>query len=102
VLAVDVQHWQCDHGCLDEDGDAPFRFEDPPLMRANDEAIRAAWQKRFGEALPPTGRPGRKATEPREVRVQVMLTASELAAIDRDRGELPRSAYIRRRVLRSA
>jgi hypothetical protein len=101
VLSVSVKHWQCDLGCVEEDGTTPFRFEDPALMRGNDEAIRAAWLARFGEQLPRAGRPGRKPKEARQVRVQVMLTASELAQIDKERGSSTRSEYMRRRVLQT-
>lgn len=102
VLSVVVKHWECTTGCLDEDGASPFRFEDPPTMKANDETIRAAWLTRFGAPLPRAGRPGRKPEEPRDVRVQLMLTSSELAAIDKERGALSRSEFIRQRILKSA
>jgi hypothetical protein len=98
VLSVEVEHWECAQGCLDEDGASIFRFEDQDQLRRNDETIRAAWLARFGEAMPPARRPGRKPPEPRDVRVQVLLTASEAAAIDRARGGVPRSEYIRRRL----
>ncbi|MFH1465097.1 MAG: hypothetical protein ABIO70_11995 [Pseudomonadota bacterium] len=99
VLAVEVRHWECPAGCLAEDGQSPLHFEDPPLLRANDEEARRAWLERFGGPMPPSGRPGRKPRERRSVRVQVLVTPSEAEAIDRARGELDRSEYIRRRVL---
>lgn len=101
VLALDVHHWACVSGCLDEDGTSPFRFEDAALLRQNDEAARTAWQERFGEPLPSSGRPGRKPVERRDVRVQILLTASEVALLDRSRGEMPRSEFIRARLLRA-
>jgi hypothetical protein len=101
VLPVEVQHWECPAGCLAEDAQGPFRFEDPALLRANDEAARQAWMERFAEPMPPSGRPGRKPKEKRTVRVQVMLTPSEAQSIDHARGDLDRSEYLRRRVLRA-
>lgn len=102
VLAIDVQHWECATGCLDEDGTSPFRFEDAVLLRKNDESIRAAWQEKFREPLPSTRRPGRKPPERRDVRVQILLTPSEAEILDRSRGEVPRSEFIRKRLLRAS
>jgi hypothetical protein len=101
VLPVSLAHWQCDHGCVEDDGSTPFRFEDPPLLRANDEAVRAAWQAQFGEPLPVAGRPGRKPAEPRRVRVQVLLTPSEVEELDQKRGSTTRSEFIRHRTFRA-
>lgn len=101
VLTLDARHWECASGCLDEDGTSPFRFEDAALLRQNDEATRTAWLERFGEPLPPSRRPGRKPPERRDVRVSILLTASEADVLDRSRGEVPRSAFIRNRLLRA-
>jgi hypothetical protein len=100
VVTVEVEHWTCTNGCLDEDGVSPFRFEDASLLRTNSDGVRAAWLARFGEPLPPSGRPGRKPAERRDIRVQLLLTPTELAEVDRQRGSTPRSEFIRRRILR--
>lgn len=100
VLAVDVKTWECPQECVGPGGETPFRFEDPPLMVENDRVARDAWRDRFGEDMPAAGRPGRKTDEPRSVRVQLLFTESEERAIDAIRGDLPRSEYLRREVLR--
>ena len=100
VLAVEAKNWECASGCAGPNGEQPFRFEDPLLMVENDRVARGAWLDRFHEEMPPTGRPGRKTEEPRNVRVQVLFTSSEEEAIDAVRGDLPRSEFLRREVLR--
>ena len=81
------------------DGMSPFRFEDPYLLRANDEAARAAWIERFGEPMPPAGRPGRKPREKRTVRVHILFTELEKRMIDRERSDCSRSEFLRARAL---
>lgn len=81
VLAMKVRHWVCPGGCIGPDGDQPFSFEDPALMKANSEAASRAWQEKFGQAMPPPLRPGRKAREKRTERVAITFTEAEKAAI---------------------
>lgn len=101
VLPVDLWTWECSSGCPDpSNGEVPFRFADPPLMRACDEAVRAAWADRFGEPIPPSERRGRRTREARTVRVSVLLTPSEARALDAERGELSRSEFLRRAIQR--
>lgn len=101
-LPVKTGYWECPSGCEGPDGSMPFCFEDPQLLRANDEKTRAAWLDRFGEPMPPSRRPGRKPAERRSTRVQVRLTPSERLQLDRDRGDASRSAFLRDRALQGA
>lgn len=98
VLVMDVQHRECPGGHPGPDGEVPFRFEDPILLRANDEAARRGWQARYREPMPPATRPGRKPKEPRTVRLTVLLTESEAHVLDSERGATPRAEYVRKRV----
>jgi hypothetical protein len=98
VLAVEVRHRECPDTHPGPDGEVPFRFEDAVLLKANDEAARAAWQAKFGEPMPPATRPGRKPREPRTVRLTVLLTESEAERIDAERGDVPRADFVRQRV----
>lgn len=99
VLPVDLWTWECASGCPDPDqGLPPFRFADPPLMRVCDELLRAAWQARYGEQLPPSERRARRNREARDVRVPVLLTRSEMEALDAARGSSSRSDFLRRAI----
>lgn len=99
VLPVNLWSWECPSGCPDPDqGVAPFRFSDPPLMRVCDELMRAAWLAHFGEPLPPSERRGRKTREARSVRVPVLLTPTEAEALDAARGERSRSDFLRQAI----
>lgn len=64
-------------------------------MRLNDEAARAAWTEKFAEPMPPAGRPGRKTRARRSAPVQVRLTEQERDRLERERGDLSLSAYVR-------
>ncbi len=86
--------------CRDPDTGDAYEFVDAELMARNDEAASEAWRVKFGEALPSAGPRGRPTRQPRVERVTVLLTSSELAEIDRDRGPRTRSDFIRERVLR--
>ena len=95
VLNVDVLRWQCTSGCAVPGSGEPYRFADPQLMRLNDSNARKRWRQQFGEEMPPAGRPGRKPSEPRDRRVPILLTRSELELLDSVRGDLSRSAVLR-------
>ncbi|HNH45955.1 MAG TPA: hypothetical protein PKY30_02900, partial [Myxococcota bacterium] len=82
TVEVDLATWQCDAGCKNEAGTEPLRWIDRELGRENDAAIAVIWQETYGEPIPTPQRPGRKAPERREFPVHVMLTASELRALD--------------------
>ncbi len=95
VLSVEVRHWQCPGACPGPEGVPPFRFEDPELLRANDDAARRAWRERFGEEMPPARRPGRKPREKKTARIAVLFTESQRRQLDRARGAVSRSEYVR-------
>lgn len=99
VLPVELETWECSAGCTGPEGESPFRFVDRPLGRRNDEAAREAWESTFGEPMPEARRPGRKPPEKRDVPVHVMLTHTEVEELDRLRGEVSRSQFIRERTL---
>lgn len=98
VLSVETQTWECPSGCEGPEGERPFQFETPELMRENDVLARAAWRGRYGEDLPPAMRPGRKPAEQRDVRVQILLTRSEEQMLDALRGATSRSEFFRRQL----
>lgn len=82
--------------CVDPfTGATPHRFSDHALGPWIEAQADAAWRARFGEDLPPSERP---TTEPRQVRVPVLLTAREAALLDELRGELSRSEFLRREI----
>lgn len=99
-VVSESRFWECPTGCEGPDGERPFRFQDAALLRVNDEAARAAWRERFGEAMPPSGRPGRKSATRRTAAVQVRLTQAERHRLDLERGDLSLSALVREAVLR--
>jgi hypothetical protein len=98
-VSVPTRFWECPLECEGPDGARPFRFENPHLLRSNDEAARSAWQAQFGEPMPTSRRPGRKPSEPREVRVQLRLTRTERQEMDRLRGGASLSNLVRERAL---
>jgi hypothetical protein len=69
-------------------------------MRANDAALAAAWEQKYGEPVPATGRPGRRTDSPRTERVAVLLTPHELARLGEARGQTTRSEFVRALVTR--
>ncbi len=95
VVSVQTQHWECPADCEGPDGARPFRFQDPALLRSNDERAEVAWREKFGQEMPASGRPGRKTAARRLAPIQVRLTPSERDELDRQRGALPVSAYVR-------
>jgi len=87
--------WRCAH-CADPDtGQPPLEFVDARLMAANEAALARAWREKYGEELPPSGRPGRKTDAPRTERVAVLLTPEELDRVDAQRGGRSRSEFLR-------
>lgn len=87
--------WRCDR-CADPDtGQPPLEFVDVQLMRVNDIALAAAWERKYGETLPASGRPGRKTDAARTERVAVLLTREELERVDSRRGAKSRSEFLR-------
>jgi hypothetical protein len=94
--------WECISGCRDELGEKPFRFIDQALAAENDAAARVTWRAAFGEEIPEPQRPGRKPRERRSRGVRVMLTTTELLALDQQRGQLSRSEFLRLHGLGSA
>jgi hypothetical protein len=93
---IEERFWECAGDCEGPDGERPFRYQDATLLRLNDDAARLAWQTRFDEAMPPSGRPGRKsASRRRSAPVQVRLTEAERRRLERERGDLTLSAYLR-------
>lgn len=96
VLAVEVQQWECTGTCRDPEGSEPYRFADLALVRANEARARAAWMAHFGEEMPAPKRAGRPTDSPQTERLQVRVTQDDLSLIDKLRGELSRSEFVRR------
>ena len=99
VLSVPLETFECRSTCRSEDRSRPFAFINQVLGRANDAQIKQAWLDAFGEEIPAPLRPGRKSPEPRNQTIQLRLSSRELREIDRLRGELTRSEYIRSQAL---
>ncbi len=99
TIEVELATWQCDAGCKNEAGTEPLRWINRKLGRENDATIAATWLRTYGETIPEPQKPGRKVPERREFPVHVMLTASELRALDRLRGSHTRSEFIRQKAL---
>ena len=95
VLPVEMATFECTNGGLNEAGDRPLRFVDQALGAQNDAEARDAWRTAFGEEMPTRQRPGRKPDERRSLGIRVMLTPSELAALDAARGDVSRSEFLR-------
>ena len=92
--------WRCAR-CADPDtGAPPLEFLDDALIRRNEAALAAAWRDRYGEGVPPSGRPGPKTGAPREERLAVLLTSDELARLDARRGRTSRSEFVRALIMR--
>lgn len=93
--------WRCTQ-CLDPENEAaPLEFVDVQLMQHNDAALSAAWEARYNEPLPPSGRPGRKVLEARSERVAVLLTPAEIANVDTHRGDRSRSEFLREMIIQA-
>lgn len=96
TVSLDWHEYACGHGCLAEDGE-PLSFVTEAVGEADRAAADAAWREKYAEALPPPGRAGRprRAGMPSTERVPVKFTREELEEIDRRRGDLSRSAFVR-------
>ena len=101
-MNVRLPFWVCDRCADPETGQPPLVFADAEVSEQQAVLIQAAWQEKYGEPLPPRQPPGRKPEELKEERVQVLFTASELARLDRVRGEKSRSEFIREWVLKAS
>ncbi|NOY25349.1 MAG: hypothetical protein GXP62_05700 [Oligoflexia bacterium] len=94
-LAVHTWTWLCAEGCADPDtGQPPYIFLDPPLMRWNDQLAHRAWLHHYGEPMPPSRR-GQRRGEKRTVRIPVLLTPTEAERLDKLRGDVSRSEFLR-------
>ena len=92
--------WRCDR-CADPDtGRPPLEFVDAQLIAANDRGLAAAWREKYGDEVPPSGRPGRKTDAPRTERVAVLLTPEDLDRVDARRGARSRSEFLREVIAR--
>lgn len=98
VLAVDGWIWECASRCPDPaDGTVPYQFTTFELMSWEEDRAREAWQARFGEPMPPSRR-ARLPDEQRSLRVSLLLTPDEAERLDRLRGEMSRSEFLRRAI----
>ena len=99
-LDVVGHKYVCPHGCLDG-RDEPLSFVTKAVSEADWKAVRALWTEKFGEPIPEPAKPGRpmRAGAPSDTRVPVLFTAAEVEEIDRRRGSLSRSDYVRNKVL---
>lgn len=95
TVAYEGHGWRCSR-CVDpETGLAPLEFVDAALANENAAALARAWREKYGENLPPSGRPGRKTDNPRTERIAVLLTPDELDRVDAGRGSRSRSDFLR-------
>jgi hypothetical protein len=95
VLPFDGFVWQCPARCADpEDGSTPYQFSTFELMEWEEAEAEKAWQKRFGESMPPPQR-ARRPDDQRTVRVPVLLTPAEADRLDKLRGDRPRGEFLR-------
>ncbi len=99
VLPVLLPTWECQSGCRNEAGIAPFRFANMTLAPRHAERTEVAWLAAFGEPLPAAKPPGRKPREKRTVDVHLLLTPSEAAWLDLMRAERSRAEFIRGKLL---
>jgi hypothetical protein len=95
TVAYEARLWRCDRCADPETSHAPLEFLDARLIALNDAALGQAWRVKYGEDVPPTGRPARKTEAPRTERVAVLLTPEELARVDARRGSRSRSDSLR-------
>ena len=100
TISYEGHGWRCERCADPETGQAPLEFVDAQLLKANEAEMAAAWRAKFGEDLPPSGRPGRKSDNPRSERVAVLLTPEELDRVDARRGARSRSEFLREVIAR--
>jgi hypothetical protein len=102
TIAYTKQVWVCEQ-CEDPDtGETPFRFVDFALMADNEAAAAVAWERHYGEPLPPGQRPGRPTEAFKSERITVLFSPAELVHLDQVRGEKTRSEFIRERILKAS
>jgi len=86
-----------------ETGEKGFEFTTLEQARAADARIAERWQAKYGGPLPPKRGPGpRPSGDSRKRTVTVRLSEEEIEALDRARGDLGRSEFIRGLVARAA
>lgn len=100
-VQVTWSRYVCHSGCLAERTDEPYSFVTMDLGERNRIESERAWMLKYGDEIPPPGRAGRphRAGAPSSERVPVLFTSDELEDIDRRRGGLSRSAFVRQAVL---
>jgi hypothetical protein len=87
----------CHEGCSSERDGGSLSFVTEAVGENDRAAAEGAWREKYGEAIPAprtAGRPQR-AGSPSSERVPVLFTREELREIDRRRGDLSRSAFVR-------
>jgi hypothetical protein len=90
--------WECPTGCPDPaDGNVPYQFTTFELMSWEEARARDEWAVRFGEPMPPSRR-ARLPDEQRSLRVSLLLTPDEAERLDRLRGDMSRSEFLRRAI----
>lgn len=98
VLAIDGWIWECSSGCPDPvDGSLPYQFTTFELMSWEEARARDEWRARFGEPMPASRR-ARLPDDRRSLRVSLLLTPDEAERLDRLRGEMSRSEFLRRAI----
>lgn len=98
VLAMEGWIWECTSGCADPmDGSLPYQFTTFELMSWEDARAREEWKTRFGEPMPPSRR-ARLPDDQRSLRVSLLLTPDEAERLDRLRGEMSRSEFLRKAI----
>ena len=101
AIAVTWHMYACEQGCRSERNGEPFAFVNLSVSDENRAATDAAWREKYGESLPAPLRGGRppRAGTPSTERVPILFTRDELDDIDRRRGDLSRSAFVRQAAL---
>ena len=86
---------RCATGCLGE-ADEPFEVVTLKMAAANDDMLKKAWLKKYGEPVPARGRSGRPRRAVRRTEMLgVPLTPAELAEVDERRGAESRASFVR-------
>ena len=100
-VSLNWHHHVCTSGCRSERDGQPLSFVTAEVSERDRGVAERAWQAKYNESLPPAGRPGRphRVDGPSSERVPVRFTPDELEEIDRRRGDMSRSAYVRQAAL---
>ena len=64
TVSYEGQGWRCARCADPETGQIPLEFVDSQLLKSNEVAMAMAWRAKFGEDVPPSGRPDRKSDNP--------------------------------------